>query len=187
MIAITKKEAALLGLLSEQSMHAYQIEKTVEYRDMRSWTEISMSTIYKTLRKLEDSGLVESTVSLNEKNVAQKQYQITETGIQALRTYFFEILEVVEPVKWQIDVALYNLPVVSPDEAAATLEKYKANLKNCISQYKDLENFLKAEGCQGFVQAVAIRPQYLYKAEIKWVESFIQQINNEGASWNIQK
>jgi len=50
---LTNAEAALLGLLSERPMHPYQIEKEVRSRDMRFWTELSMSSIYKLLRKLE--------------------------------------------------------------------------------------------------------------------------------------
>ena len=38
MVEITKAEAILLGLLSEQSMYPYQIEQEVKYRDMRFWT-----------------------------------------------------------------------------------------------------------------------------------------------------
>jgi DNA-binding PadR family transcriptional regulator len=43
---LSNAEAALLGLLSEQSMYPYQIEKEVRYREMRFWTELSMSSIY---------------------------------------------------------------------------------------------------------------------------------------------
>ena len=58
MVEISKAEAALLGLLSECPMHAYQIEQEAEFRDMRSWTDLSMSSIYKLLKKLEERELV---------------------------------------------------------------------------------------------------------------------------------
>ena len=56
--SLSNAEAALLGLLAEKPMHPYQIEQEVRYRDMRFWTELSMSSIYKLLRKLEREGLV---------------------------------------------------------------------------------------------------------------------------------
>ena len=58
MTPISNKETALLMLLAEQSMHAYQIEKIVEEREMRFWTEISMSSIYKLLNKLAREKLI---------------------------------------------------------------------------------------------------------------------------------
>lgn len=53
MIKISNKEMALLGLLSEKPKHAYEIENDIKERDMRYWTEISKSSIYKLLNKLE--------------------------------------------------------------------------------------------------------------------------------------
>ena len=67
MPTLSNKETALLMLLSEQPMHAYQIEKIVEQRAMREWTEISMSSIYKLLRKLEARRLISSRQQQSER------------------------------------------------------------------------------------------------------------------------
>jgi DNA-binding PadR family transcriptional regulator len=52
---LTNSEVALLGLLSEKAKHAYQIGRDVEHRDMRSWTDLSQSTIYRQLTSLHKS------------------------------------------------------------------------------------------------------------------------------------
>ncbi|MBC8375118.1 MAG: PadR family transcriptional regulator, partial [FCB group bacterium] len=77
---ISNAEAALLGLLAEKPKHPYQIEKDVEYREMRTWTDLSMSSIYKLLKKLEDQKLVTSEMVLTEDNRARKIYSISEAG-----------------------------------------------------------------------------------------------------------
>ncbi len=187
MDTIQNKEAALLGLLAESPMHAYQIEKTVEHRDMRSWTDLSMSTIYKTLRSLEGRELVTKELKINEKNVAQKLYRISEKGLEALRSRFFEMLTIVEPQKWQIDIVLYNLPVLTPEEAIESLQKYIGNLIQCVSQYRALEKYLQESRCQSYVQSVAIRPQFLLKADIEWANDFIKRIEQDGDSWTQKK
>ena len=42
---LNNAQLALLGLLSERPMHAWEIERTAKHRDMRSWTDLSTSTI----------------------------------------------------------------------------------------------------------------------------------------------
>ncbi len=69
---LSNSEAALLGLLSEEPMHPYKIDQEFEYRDMRSWTELSMSSIYKLLRKLEKEQLVNSEKIISSENRLQK-------------------------------------------------------------------------------------------------------------------
>lgn len=184
MSMIQDKEAALLGLLAESSMHPYQIEKIVEQRDMRSWTDISMSTIYKTLRNLETKGYVQKDVKINEKNVAQKNYIITELGLDVLREKLFELISVVEPKKWRIDIGLNNLNLLEPQKAVELLQKYILELIQCNINYKSLEKYLKESKCPSYVQAVAVRPQYLIKADIEWANEFINNINGLEEEWD---
>ena len=42
---MTPAELAVLGLIVEQPRHGYEIEKVIEDRGMREWTEIGFSTI----------------------------------------------------------------------------------------------------------------------------------------------
>ena len=51
---ISNIEAAILGLLCERPQYGYEIEKIIEKRNMRNWTEIGFSSIYYILKKLEE-------------------------------------------------------------------------------------------------------------------------------------
>ena len=57
---ISLTEQLILGILSEHSEHGYNIEKIIEIRGMRKWTDIGFSSIYYVLEKLEDKGLASS-------------------------------------------------------------------------------------------------------------------------------
>ena len=92
MATLSNKEAALIGLLLEEPMYPYQIEKAVQFRDMRSWTEISMSSIYKVLSKLEEEGFVESRVSISDENKPQKVFSVTGNGKRAMREKVRELV-----------------------------------------------------------------------------------------------
>ncbi len=174
---ITSAEAALLGLLSEGEKHPYQIEKDVQYRDMRFWTELSMSSIYKLLRKLEEQEMVQCKTEITVENRARKIYQITEEGEAALREKLTELLKEPEHIRWQADIAFYNLDVFEKAEQLMLLKEYQRSINKRISEYRELEAFLKESGCPIYPQSVSLRPQFLLEGELKWLEGFIAQID----------
>lgn len=175
MLKLTNAETALLGLLSEQAAYPYQIEQEVECRDMRSWTELSMSTIYKVLRKLEKSGLVTSKKEISKENRLRKQYSITVKGKKLLKSQIENILSIPEHMIWQLDLATYNCNLLDKKAVDAALKKYIMALEEHIKCYQELDKYLRDAGCPTYRSALAIRPIYLKKAEIEWAKSFLKQ------------
>lgn len=57
---LTPTELTVLGLVTEQPRHGYDLEQVIERRGIRRWAEIGFSSIYYVLAKLEDRGLIES-------------------------------------------------------------------------------------------------------------------------------
>jgi DNA-binding PadR family transcriptional regulator len=177
MNTLTNAETALLGLLSEKPAYPYQIEQEVEYRDMRSWTDLSMSTIYKVLRKLEKSGLVISKKEISKENRLRKQYSITGDGKRILKQKLENMMSEPEHMIWQLDLATYNCHLLDKKKIDSSLKKYITALEEHIDCYEKLEKFLKEAGCPNHRLALATRPIYLKKAEIEWAKSFLKQNN----------
>ena len=50
---ISSIETAVLGMLFDEAMHGYEIEKAIEWQSMREWTDIAFSSIYYVLKRLE--------------------------------------------------------------------------------------------------------------------------------------
>lgn len=175
-MSITSAEAALLGLLSEGDKHPYQIEKDVQYRDMRFWTELSMSSIYKLLKKLEENEMVTCTTELTEENRARKIYSIAEEGAAALREKLAEILKEPEHIRWQADIAFYNLDVYAKAEQLMLLTEYRRQLDKKITEYKELEAFMQSSDCPIYPLSISRRPVYLLEGEIRWLAAFITEI-----------
>lgn len=167
-------ETALLGLLAEQDMHPYQIEQEVKYRDMRYWTDLSMSAIYKLLRGLEKKGLVLRSDEVTPENRLRKIYRLSPEGLEALTTQLNSLLSEPEHTKWQVDVAIYNCHLLPKSEALKALLKYKASLEEKINSYHELLKFLKSINCPSHRYSLAIRPIYLLEAELKWLAAFIK-------------
>lgn len=180
-MTITTAEAALLGLLTEGDKHPYQIEKDVQFRDMRFWTELSMSAIYKALLKLETLGYVESITSISEENRARKIYSITEEGLAAFKDKLAELVAEPEHIRWQADVAFYNFDVFPKQQQIELLNAYKTKLEEKIQGYKDLEAFMTGEGCSIYPLSISLRPIYLLKGEVDWVQDFIKKIEKSEA------
>ena len=179
---MSNAETALLGLLAERPRHPYQIETEVRDRDMRAWTDLSMSSIYKLLRKLERDGFVASKAELSEQNRARKIYEITDDGMDLLRERVRVLLSEPAAVKWTIDVAISNLAVIPVEEAVACLRTYRAGLEERRSGYRALEDFLKSEGCPAYRFAFARRPIRMLEGEIRWVDEYIEELLAEGGS-----
>jgi len=160
-------------------MYPYQIEQEVKYRDMRFWTELSMSSIYKLLAKLEKEGLVDRNNQISTENRTQKLYSINEKGIEALQYKIEQILRVPEHLKWQIDIGIYNCDLISKEKVRTALIEYRTDLKKKIKGYNDLLLFLIESKCPQHRLAIAKRPAFLLEAEIKWVDSYLSEIEAE--------
>jgi DNA-binding PadR family transcriptional regulator len=178
MTDISNAETALLGLLSEQPMYPYQIEQQVKYRDMRSWTDLSMSSIYKLLQKLETNQLINRKDEVSQENRIQKIYTITPQGKEALQQKIITLLTEPEHTKWQIDIATYNLNLIPTVKAQTALTKYREGLQKNIQDYEALLKFLQDEECPSYRFAVAQRPIFLLKGELQWVDSYLEQLKN---------
>lgn len=176
---ISNKETALLGLLCEEKMHAYKIEEEIKNRSMREWTEISMSSVYKLSRKLEEKGLIKSEIKISKNNRSQKIYSITPLGKKELKEKIIFLLSEPEHMNFRIDLATSNLDQLTKKEALVCLEKYQNKLKENLKCYIELGDYLRNCECPKHRLALSKRPQYLIKGELQWVKSYIQEIEKE--------
>ena len=121
MSTISNKETALLMLLAEEPMHAYQIEKVVEERDMRFWTEISMSSIYKLLKKLANDALISKKRKIADNGITKNVFSLTPKGRKALEEKINELISEPEHTRWRVDLATSHLAVLPREEIFACL------------------------------------------------------------------
>ncbi|HOZ01092.1 MAG TPA: PadR family transcriptional regulator [Candidatus Syntrophosphaera sp.] len=175
-MSVTSAEAALLGLLCEGDKHPYQIEKDVQFRDMRFWTELSTSTIYKTLVRLEKMDLLESVTEISEQNRARKVYRITPEGREDFQDALRELLREPEHLRWQADVAFYNLGALETSEQLELLSSYKTALEKAVTEFRELEKFMLDMQCPVQHVSIARRWTFLAEGEIRWVDDFIGRL-----------
>ena len=178
METLTNAETALLALLSEKPMHPYLIEQEVQYRDMRFWTDLSMSSIYKLLKKMEKQGLIERENVISPENRLQKVYSMSEQGKTALAEKLETLLREPEHMRWQVDIGIYNSDLLTAKKVRAALKKYRAELEKKVTDYGRLLDFLVQSECPRHRHEVAKRPVFLLQAEIEWVDSYLSSLTN---------
>jgi DNA-binding PadR family transcriptional regulator len=175
---ISNREAAILGLLSEKPMYAYEIEKIIEERNMRYWTEISFSTLYYELKKLEEKDLVKSKIQLSENNVAKKIYTINSKGKEILKNKIKQLLSNVEKIIWQIDLGMSNICIINQEETIESFSKYINSIDESIQMYQQLLDFFKKNSYPDSDCALAERPILHLEVEKKWAVDYLEGVKN---------
>lgn len=176
---MTNAELAILTLIAEKSSHGYEIEKVIEERGMREWTEIGFSSIYYLLKKLEEKGLIEGRVERQAgRGPARKVYQITESGIEARRAGVLEALSNPQRAYPILQLGLASLPGVSRTEALAALRGYKDSLTDRLEYVRSRRDDRRP--LPYFVEAMFGHSIAMIEAERRWIEKFINQMEEIG-------
>ena len=168
----TGADLALLGLLAERPMHSWEISRQVEHREMRTWTDLARSTVYKQLHSLEERGLVsgEGTVVAGR---SRRTYALTPAGRRAPAVGVVHALATPEYPRWSIDIATYNVDAAPPGEAIAALDVYAATLRERAQGWVALEDYLRdEEGCPPHRWALARRARAMIDGELAWIAEF---------------
>lgn len=74
----------LLLLRSNGEMHGYALREELESRGLL--TEVDCGNLYRTLRRMEESGLVTSRWEMDASGPGRRRYAITAVGVAALAT-----------------------------------------------------------------------------------------------------
>lgn len=117
---LTSAELTVLGLLIERPRHGYDLERVIEQRGIREWTDIGFSSIYYLLTKLESRGLLhvpEAPVSAKSRHV----FHATATGVEVATTSALRLIAEPKPVAHPFLVGVANLSLVSDEEYARAL------------------------------------------------------------------
>ena len=176
MIEISNAELALLSLIVEQPRHAYEIEQVIEERNMRYWTEIGFSSIYRLLSKLEEAGWLSGQLQPPEgRGPARKVYHLTPAGENAWREGALQTLAKPERKSSSFLLGLDNLGVLPPTEVQQAIN---TNLTNQQSVYQQLSLAVENHPLrEDFF--ISIFFDYLLShlaAEIKWLQDLSERL-----------
>ena len=82
----------ILTILATRTLHGYMIIQELDNKNLFFGEKVDSTGIYRTLRSMEDRGLVCSDWDLDGTGAARKIYKITDTGRECL-THWIKTLE----------------------------------------------------------------------------------------------
>jgi DNA-binding PadR family transcriptional regulator len=176
---MTNAELAILGLVVEQPRYGYEIERVIEERGMRDWTEVGFSSIYYLLKKLEREGHVEGELVEGAQGPARKVYRASSRGQQALRAGVLEALSVPQRCYPPLQLGLSHLPGLPAGEAIAALGQYRDALAERLAHVH--QRWQSQRPLPLFVEAMFEHSTIRIEAELSWVRGFIERMEAENA------
>lgn len=167
----------VLGILKNESLSAYDIQKLVEYRNISRWVRISTPSIYKKVIQLEEKGLIQS--SLKEGKISEKAvYSLTESGNKEFERLMQEIS--MQPINIFLDfnAVIVNLKSLSVEEQKNCLDNIENNVQILKSYMED--NISRKETLSDIPETgmAVLQQQYVLAQTIeKWIMSLRSELD----------
>jgi DNA-binding PadR family transcriptional regulator len=164
----------LLGLLTAQSQHGYQINEFIEHNLARV-SGMRKATAYSLLARLAEAGLVESTEEQAGNRPVRHKYSLLPPGRDLFRQMLVAILGHHESVEPTGDIALMFIDHLGRDEALRTLRQRMAQLDEQIAT-------LEATPVHGAGIGVDLsigRRLAMLKADRAWFDGALAQIERD--------
>lgn len=119
----------VLGLLKQEALSAYDIQKAVEYRNISRWVKISTPSVYKKVLQLEEKGYLTSRPVREGKMAEKAVYSLTPAGEAEFERLMLEISA--QPIRILLDfnAVIVNLGSLPPERQRTCLDQIDANLR----------------------------------------------------------
>ena len=142
--SLTDAEFVVLSLICEGPLHGYQIEGQINARGIRSWADLSISSIYYLLGKMEGKGWIEQIPPSadNRTSKPRKIFQATPEGFSAWRKATHDALQQPKITYSNFLMGLHNLLAIPAAEALEAVKTYRdwldVDLQRQLEEYQDL-------------------------------------------------
>src|SRR6478752_4816716 len=115
---------AVLACLWEKPMYPYEMTTTMRERGKEDSIRLNFGSLYSVIKSLEKHGFIEVAQTEREGNRPERVvYQITDSGRQEAAEWLGDLIETPMKEYPAIETGLSLLPMLSPDAAAALLER----------------------------------------------------------------
>jgi len=167
---LSLSEQLILGILSEQARHGYDIEKIIIQRGMRKWAVVGFSSIYYVLERLEEKGLATGDDTQgNEK----KQYSITNGGVSVLKAETKKRIAERMPANTHFMTGLATSNLIGASELAKSLEQRKVELASDLEALKEKQ--FTIENIPQSARRLLELGETLLEAELRWINKELER------------
>jgi DNA-binding PadR family transcriptional regulator len=172
----------ILSLIWEaKTASGYQLNAIIKNRGYRAWADIGITSIYSTLKKLEQKGLVSSRLTTDKttQGPAAKEFSLTDNAINLLKEETEKWLSETRERDRRFDLALSMIDLLSTENALVSITKRKAMLETEYTRlskiYSDQKQVISYTGALLFKHTL----QFIH-SEISFLEQLISEWNAKG-------
>jgi DNA-binding PadR family transcriptional regulator len=184
---INEREAAVLGLLYERPLYGYTIEKIIEERGMRHWTDIGFSSIYYVLKRLEQRDLIASSSEQEGTGPSRNVYTITAAGRsrmkETVRLFLSRYTKMITP----FNLGIANAALLSRQDLIGCLDKRLIMIDETVLHIESMRESKIAEARPYYVIALFDRSLAHLRTERDWVAGFIRDLQDRNETAGLAK
>ena len=114
----------ILGLLSRQAQHGYELRRTFEQLTGGFW-QLNHGQIYQSLERLESDGLVRHKIEHDDAGPDRKVYEVTEAGRERLQEWIDQPEPRTRPLRDELFIRMAVMADGPPAELLNLLEAHR--------------------------------------------------------------
>ena len=143
MSQVNKSQFAILGILGLGPRSGYDIKKLTDVSTRHFWAE-NYGSLYPTLKRLEQTGLVTAERQAGDGKPDKKVYTVTDAGREALQGWLEGPVQETPP-RNELLLKLFLGRQTTPEVSVGHLERFRAEQTELIGTYRGLERWLETE------------------------------------------
>ncbi len=168
-------EYILLGFINQQPIHGYDLYKKITQFDAISlvW-RIKQSQLYALLDRLEEEGLISSSMIQGESHPNRKEYSLTSVGRQTFNAWRTSPVEHGREIRLELLAKIYFVLQLNPEEL---IDLFEAQKEKCFEWLEESQNSLsKLSEAQPFERIVFGYRCNQIEATIEWLDTTRKQL-----------
>ncbi len=168
-------EYVLLGFIDQHPIHGYDLYKKISQFDAISlvW-RIKQSQLYALLDRLEEEGLITSSMIQGENHPNRKEYSLTGVGAQTFYAWRSSPVEHGREIRLELLAKVFFALQASPDEV---IELFEAQKEKCFEWLHESQNsLLKLTDAQSYERIVFQYRIAQIEATIQWLDQARKQV-----------
>ncbi|MBN1573006.1 MAG: helix-turn-helix transcriptional regulator [Deltaproteobacteria bacterium] len=168
----------LMGLLMRGDNHGYKLRKVIE-KELTNLINVDNTSIYYTLNKLEEDGCVIHKSVSDSKRPQKNLYSLTKKGEFELKNLLIDNMNNNKRPLLNIDISLYFIDLLEPDEAIEHLSNRSKELRKLIYILKRSEKEARGKDPKSSEEVIYSHNRRLAQTELEFLKDLIESLKGK--------
>jgi DNA-binding PadR family transcriptional regulator len=179
-VEVARVDVVVLGLLAEEPLHGYELIERFRSRALGRWTEVGRASVYQSLKRLEDAGLVEGRGEPGAGGPDRRVYRITRPGRDRLHTGLVERYRQEAGYRSDAAAALGQVHALPPAEAREALAAREEALRALATgAASDRARLASAAGpANAVARSMLDLQERLARSELEWLRGLRRELED---------